>query len=356
MRILIIIPEMNCGGAEKIAANLANYFIKKKLCTVSILVYGNLESAYFLDERIEYIKINASGKELKMRLPVAKKIRKIIIERNFDVVLGFSIGVSEILPFATKGLECKVVGSERSNPKTRNQSQIRRLLSNILLGYLDGIIFITEGCRNYYSSLVKKKSIVIPNGFVCENNCEIDYSYRKTSRDIIAVGNLRKIKDYPTMIQAFFYFSKKHTDYKLHIYGDGIEKDNIKVLIDSFGLSDRIFIHGIVEDLTEVYIRSCFLIHSSLSESWCNAILEALSFGVPCIAADCDFGPREMIKQGYNGFLYEPTNYHQLAEYMSVLVDDKERISGMSQNAIDSAKKFEFSLIAEQYYTYLTGV
>lgn len=354
MNLMIIISEMNRGGAEKMAAHLANRISAIEGNSVSILVYGNSQSAYTLCPVIRYNNINASSRELRLRFPLIWKIRKKIIENHVDVVLGFSAGISEILPLSVIGLHCRTIGTERANPYIRSHSAVRRFVTNMAFSKLDGMVFTTRGCRDYYSKSVREKSIIIPNGYVetqAHKEPSVDRMYCK---DIIAVGNLRQVKDYPTMIRAFSIFANAHSDYNLHIYGEGIEESAIRNLIGSYGLKDRIILHGSVNDLTDVYKSCRFLVHSSRSESWCNAILEALSFGVPCIAADCDFGPREMIRHGFNGFLYEVGNAKQLADCISLLSEDDALLNEMSKNARQDVRRFEFNSIFKQYYNFLS--
>ena len=157
------------------------------------------------------------------------------------------------------------------------------------------------------------------------------------------------------MLKAFKLFSDKHDDYTLNIYGEGIEEKAILSLISELDLEGKAFIHGSVSNLEGIYLDSCFMVHSSKSESWCNAILEALSLGVPCIAADCDFGPREMIKHGFNGFLVKIGDYEKMAFFMNELANDQKQLALMSENAYKDAKKFEFENIADKYYSYAIG-
>ena len=46
MNVLFVIPEMNRGGAEKMVAGLANYFVSNENCKVYLAVFDNSDSAY----------------------------------------------------------------------------------------------------------------------------------------------------------------------------------------------------------------------------------------------------------------------------------------------------------------------
>lgn len=338
-------------------SQLANNFSEKEDCKVYLGVYDDKDSAYLLNETVSFIKYRCTKNQIRFRIPLILKIRETIRTNHIDVVIGFSIGASELLGVAKIGIcSCKFWGSERSNPYIRRHNLIRKLLQNFVLTNLDGMIFTTEGCRDYYCKNIRKKSMVIPNGYVSTRDEErMSTISKETNKNIIAVGNLRKVKDYPTMISAFKIFSDTHGEYILNIYGEGPERDNILKLIDDYGLSSKVILHGSVNDLNDVYNNSCFLLHSSMSESWCNAILEALSHGVPCIAADCDFGPREMIKNGVNGYLYKVGDVKQLANCMSTLVETQDLLTKMGEAAYNDAKRFDLKIIAEEYFSALAG-
>ena len=77
-----------------------------------------------------------------------------IKEEKIDVVIGFSIGISEMIPFAVIGTRCRAIGSERSNPYLKRLTSVRKSLLNRILERLDGMIFTTTGCRDYYSKII----------------------------------------------------------------------------------------------------------------------------------------------------------------------------------------------------------
>lgn len=351
MNYLIVIPCMTRGGAERTASYLANYIVDRDGNSVSIAVFDNNESTYQLDARIEYIKLGLSSTDLKYRLPAAKKIRKLICNNQVDVVLGFSSGASILVSLAAKGLKCKAYGSERSNPYIKNYSSIYRALQNILLSKLDGMIFTTRGCRDFYSDSVRNKSVVIPNGlFANTQRSKIGDDFK---HNICAVGNLRPEKDYPTMLKAFATFLKKCPNNALFILGEGTEREKIEKYIDELGLSNSVTLCGLVDNPNEYYGQSDILIHTSISESWCNVILEALGTGLPCVVTDCDFGPREMIKDGVNGFLVKVGDSDALAERMVKLYMDFSLYKEMAKNAFQSIEQFNPENVAKQYYDFL---
>jgi len=62
------------------------------------------------------------------------------------------------------------------------------------------------------------------------------------------------------------------------------------------------------------------------------ALIEAMALGKPVIASD--LGPRpEMVKDGYNGFLYPPHDVNALQCKVKELIENKELRDQMGRNA-----------------------
>jgi poly(glycerol-phosphate) alpha-glucosyltransferase len=58
---------------------------------------------------------------------------------------------------------------------------------------------------------------------------------------------------------------------------------------------------------------------SSQSEGFCLSVIESLANGCPVVSYDINFGPRDMIKHGFNGYLAKDGNIQSLAENMSLM-------------------------------------
>ena len=90
-------------------------------------------------------------------------------------------------------------------------------------------------------------------------------------------------------------------------------------------------------------------VQSSLYEGFGNALGEALASGLPVVATNCDFGPAEMIHDGYNGTLVENENIAEIASAMSRLIDDRPLRDRYSIAAKEAAKKFDPALILSHW-------
>ena len=89
-------------------------------------------------------------------------------------------------------------------------------------------------------------------------------------------------------------------------FGDGIMLNQIKEMSRTLPKNIKVDFRGNIKnsDLLDIYKNDQFdlFLNVSLSEGIPVSIMEALSFGIPCIATDVG-GTREIVTDGYNGWL-----------------------------------------------------
>lgn len=104
--------------------------------------------------------------------------------------------------------------------------------------------------------------------------------------------------------------SRAEGEWRLHVIGDGSDFQKCQDYGQELGIAHRITWHGwqispwevVKLDIKNV---SALLLTSSF-EGFPMTLLEAMSYGIPCISSDCMSGPRDMIQPGVNGDLYPP--------------------------------------------------
>ena len=83
------------------------------------------------------------------------------------------------------------------------------------------------------------------------------------------------------------------------------------------------------------------LLMSSLYEPFGLVLAEAMSCGLPCISFDCPYGPREIIKDGEDGFLAEDGNIDDLAQKLKKLMSDEELRKTMGAKAAMNITRYK---------------
>ncbi|MDX2128599.1 MAG: glycosyltransferase [Chloroherpetonaceae bacterium] len=99
-------------------------------------------------------------------------------------------------------------------------------------------------------------------------------------------------------------------EWKLSIFGDGINSKTLEMLISHLNLSEKVHLMGFASDLNKVWASHQLLLLPSRVEGSSLALLEAMACGRPALVTDTG-GNAEIVKNGYNGFVASyPTEEH----------------------------------------------
>lgn len=197
---------------------------------------------------------------------------------------------------------------------------------------MDGLVFQSEGARDFFDGSVKKKSVVIHNSV---NVLQEKYPVPSVrEKRIVNVGRLHPQKNQKLLVDAFAKISKSFPDYKLEIYGDGELHDKLQKQIIDLGLKDRIVIYPSRKDLWDCIYKASLFVLSSDYEGMPNALMEAMALGLPCISTDCrPGGAKTLINEGENGYIVPLGDVDALAKKMEYMLSYKEDVERMAQNA-----------------------
>lgn len=351
-RIDIITKAMTSGGAERVIAQLANYFTEQNI-TCRIITTDNREVMYPLHEKVDVVAIGkkSSNKAID-RILRYKEIRSIVQTNKPDVVLTMpeDTGIYAILALIGTGVPVYV--SERNNPWVMPNVKITRLLRKVAYPLAKGIIFQTEMAKSFFPNHIKNKGVVLQNPV---DATRIPKPYKGERKKVFAaVGRLEPQKNFPMLIKAFSEFRKEENDYKLVIYGEGRERRNIENLIRELHLENTVLLPGRNKDVLNC-IRDCAaFILSSDYEGMPNALIEAMCMGMPVISTDCPSGgPRELIHNGENGLLVEVNNVKDMKKAMQKITDNRSRTLG--ENAYLIGEKLTDSHVFEEWKNVLFG-
>ena len=351
LRILFLITGMVSGGAERVMANLSNG-LQKKGHKIRIVVMKKAETDYYLDDSIEFVGADAVDKKgnnkfFKGLFFYIKNVK----EYKPDIIVSF-LPKTNIIAMACRLVVLKnpVITCERADPMARKG--IIKALNNYMFPLADGCAFQTRMAREYYKIKDSSKTAVLNNPLDCSFNIK-PYS-GKRKKEIVAVGRLSEQKNHKLLIDAFFKISKKYPDYCLKIYGDGLLEAKLKRHISNLKLSDRVYLLGRVNDVKEAIYESALFVLSSNFEGMPNALLEAMSIGLPCISTDCRVGgPSELIENRENGILVPVGDADKMAEMIDTLLSDYYLADKISQNANKIYERFSMKNVIDEWENFI---
>lgn len=153
----------------------------------------------------------------------------------------------------------------------------------------------------------------------------------------ISVTRLVAQKRLNHAIRAFAKVVAERDQAELQIYGDGILRDHLASLIDSLGIGDHVKLMGYDPRAKDAMLHATGFLMSSVNEGYPLATLESMSYGCPVVSYDINYGPREQITDGVDGFLVDAGDIDAMAARCIQMIDSPELVAKMSQNALAKA-------------------
>lgn len=350
-KVIIVTKNMFAGGAERVIAQLANYFVSVNIeCT--LITVDKARVSYELSEDIQLFEIGKkSSNKFIDRIKRYTKIRKIIKNVAPTIVLSLPEDTGIYVILSLLGTKIPVYVSERNNPWVMPDVKITRLLRKFMYPFAKGIIFQTEMAKSFFPKYIQNKGIILPNP-VDSSRVPVPFE-GKREKHIVAAGRLCPQKNFPLLIRAFQEFNRKNPGYKLIIYGEGAEREGLEKLISQLNLTEEIELPGRKDNLLSLMNNAAMFVLSSDYEGLPNVLIEAMCMGMPVISTDCPSGgPRELIKNNINGILVSVNDKDALACAMKKMTDEKIA-QEMGKNASCIRNKLTNKNVFEDWYNYL---
>jgi len=351
-KIILVIPTMHQGGAERVMSELANAW-SSQLHEVHLVLLAKSENFYAINNNviIHNLGFSHSGLFNKIinELKVFYKLRKIFKQQQPDFVLSFMIKYNILTIITASYLNIKVIVSDRANPKTQ-QPFLISFLRKATYKFADGIIAQTSLAKIILQKETGNKNIrVIPNPI---KDILIHENIKK-EKIILNIGRLIEEKGQKYLLDAFSKI--KNTDWKVVILGDGPLLHTLKHQIKVLGLKDKVLMPGAVNEVDAWLARASVFAFPSISEGFPNALVEAMAAGLPCVSFDCDAGPRDIIIDGKNGYLVSVGEVDMLSSRLENLVNNQELRDQFSSEAANIVNILGLEKIADDYLGFCTG-
>ena len=335
MKIVTVGYLHGAGGAERQIILLSNQLAKRGHEVILLVLAENLTS-YEIDPNV--LVVDLSDVEAGVRSSFGKIIKRLIAFRKYikeekpDVIINYNLQSAYFCMTLCKKERGKVIYSERGDPYDAEYSGLLGLIRDYTVKHMDGLVFQTEGARDFFSDDVKQKSIVIHNSVnIPQDKYPIPAVREKR---IVNVGRLHRQKNQKLLIDAFAKISDSFPGYKLEIYGDGELHDELQRQINDLGLKDMIVFYPSRKDLWNCIYNASLFVLTSDYEGMPNALMEAMALGLPCISTDCrPGGARSLIEDGENGFIVPVRNVDALTEAISHCLSKEEIREKIAVNA-----------------------
>lgn len=331
-KILIAVPQLTGGGAERVATIWANSLYDMEY-DVGVLAFYPKDSEYELHDGIEKYYVTTSVDEyLKIGYFTRLKIiREILKKCSPQTVISFLPAMQIWIMIASIGLRLKRIETLRVSPWHINiEGRLNKILWKICYITADHVILQASDQASFFSEKIQKKCSVIPNPISDKYNKVYKKNIVDKMTNVIAVGRIDPQKNYEMMIEGFSRIIKVHPEMNLKIFGEGDEAYliSLKKLIRDKGSQNNIFFMGRTNQIEIEYLNSDLFLMTSDFEGLPNALMEAMASRLICISTNCKTGPRDLIDNGVNGFLIETGNVDELENLIYKVVTLSEEKKG----------------------------
>ena len=207
----------------------------------------------------------------------------------------------------------------------------------------DRLVVLTEEDKTYCTHC--PTTSVIPNPITAPSS-EVSPLSDKV---ILAVGRLDNQKNFPGLIDIWALIAKDYPDWKLRIVGEGYTDTRILQKVKEYSLEGQFELCPFTNNVQEHYLSSSIFTMTSDFEGFGLVLVEAESMGLPLVSYACPCGPRDIIRDGQDGFLVERGDMKTFAARLRQLIEDEELRRRMGQAAKVNSQRFSLDNVMKQW-------
>lgn len=154
---------------------------------------------------------------------------------------------------------------------------------------------------------------------------------------LLSVGELNKNKNHQIVIRALAQLHAPNVHYA--IAGVGDQKERLLNLAKELGVSNQVHLLGYRTDVAELYKTADVFCFPSYREGLPMAPIEAMSCGVPVVAAD-NRGTRSVITDGKNGYLCRADSARAFDHMVGILIRDARVYDAFAKQGSATAENY----------------
>jgi len=361
MKILIVVPTLSHGGAERTAANVSKA-LSAKFPTTIMAFHGEVTYPYggkLIDCGFPYDP-DADLYQKPLRLyRKSRAFRRALSQENPDVVLSFTEGPN-LVALLNRDPRRKYVINTQTLP-SRIYTGVNKLLYTPLIRRLypraESVIALSAGVKADLEEnfgVPGDKINVIYNPVDCEEaqaaaEERLNESIFEEGVPVaLTTGRLVSLKNHALLIRAFAQ-AREQIPSKLVLLGEGPLKPELHRLASDLGIDKHVHFLGWRSNPFQYMGRSSLFVLTSNYEGFGNVLVEAMACGCPVISTDCPSGPREILQDGKYGLLVPVGDEAKLVEAMKTALTDEALRSRLAAAGVQRARDFDLPVIAKQY-------
>ncbi|WP_455368971.1 glycosyltransferase [[Eubacterium] cellulosolvens] len=209
--------------------------------------------------------------------------------------------------------------------------------SNIILTNSDSVRKELFGDKNNESISIVSTYVEIPSETVHQD--KNNYFLRKKSIKLAIAGMISESKGQLDAILAVKELIRRKKTVELIIFGEAQQEyfERLNKIVEDENLTPSVRFLSFKENPYGMLSQADIILMCSRNEAFGRTTLEAMLLKKPVIGTNTG-GTPELIKEKFNGLLYEPKNFGELAEKIEYFINNPEKIAEFGENGHKFAK------------------
>jgi glycosyltransferase involved in cell wall biosynthesis len=314
IKLLLLIPHLGGGGAERVTAQLARHLDPARFETHLALITADgpgaeLPPHWVTVHRFGLTRVRQAWLQL---IRLIRQLRPEVVLSGMAHLNFLILALKPLLPHKTRIL----VRQNATASSAANSWHIRTLYCH-LYSKADLVICQSQAMaddleRNF---AIKPEKLV-----VLANPIDIPSIPAAPSHaafpTLLSVARLSREKGIDLLVEALAILQPQHPNLKLTILGTGPEESNLRQLALTFGVTESVHFAGHANP-AEYFPNATLFVLPSRHEGMPNALLEAAAAGLPIVATPCSEGIIERIEAQPGTWLAEAISAQALAAAIS---------------------------------------
>ncbi|MBR1581420.1 MAG: glycosyltransferase [Bacilli bacterium] len=367
-KIFIFVQQLSKpGGSETVEVLLANEFSKQYKTYLVVtgeplnkdvfdvtkdveIIYLNRPQNSQIDEKIvEFCRVKQKIKAFSLiiknvhyalfgKFKIRKKIKELTTEE--DVLIGSSLDNYLIIPRRRKFIMHYHFNEKKFNSFFES-------LTRCLFRKPDAYVFLNDEIKN---SIIKKHKSIKKKSYAILNPIKVsrELILKENSNNLVFIGRFSKQKNLSLMIDSLNLLKEQNFNFRLDMYGDGPEKENIIKQVNDLNLNDFIFIHPSTNNVKEALENKDLLLLSSSFEGTPLVISEANSLSVPVFSTNFGSTTQSVITL-QNGRIASKNDKETYAKELTELLSNKELVKSLRISSFESTEKYDIGEISKNW-------
>lgn len=367
-KISILSLHLGFGGVEQVVTNTANMLSndydveivslykskenipfkvneKVKITYLSNLISNRAEFKAAVKNKKIFKIIKEGIKAIYILINKNQLMRSYILKSDAKVIISSRYSFSKILNYCGRDNSYKIHHEHTFSVNDKYINNLNKLKK------INEVIVVSQTLYDEYKNKLNIKLKYIPNALnYYPKESELS---KLNNKNLIAVGRMSPEKGFTDLIDVIKKIDDKEVI--LNLFGDGQELEFLKNKVKELNLEKQIYFYEFkTQDFIKKYMqKSSLYVMTSFEESFGLVLIEAMSYGVPCIAFDSAQGAKYIINHK-NGYFIKNRNIEEMAntikKYLKLNCKDKLMYG---TNARNTSNEYVFNNIQSKWLKHI---